>query len=352
MILNNFSKIRIILGDTLLLMVLIGLVITVGLLKGDNLASADENPGTNISPVDASPYYDDTGPPEATSTFWAWNEVIGWIDFHNTHTVNVRNKYLGGYSDSPFDEISLNCETSPVGNICGVSDYKVESDGGNLFGWAWNDLIGWISFCNGQGTSTCPTTSFPFQTRIENAIVPDQPPSDFVDYAWNDVVGWISFNCEGTGHSGDCATGLGPDYRVRTKWFATSTVGYLDSATFDTLIPGSVKYNSILWDGAMPAGTGVSFQLATSDSPDGPGGDWSKEDFWGPSGTDADSYDFNSGHTKASQDKEYGRYFFTSLGDPNYHFGKRYFRYRVWLFSNSNSPLSPRVDEVIINWGI
>ena len=315
-----------------------------------SLVTADVNSTTNIDPTAISnPPYDSTG---ATSTLWGWNEVIGWIDFHNTHTVNIRNKYLDGHASSSLGEISLNCATSPLGNICGTSDYKVENDGGNLFGWAWNDVIGWISFCNGQGTSTCPNTTYPFQTRIENAIVPNEPPSDFIDYAWNDAVGWISFNCKSTGHSGDCVTGLDSDYKVRTSWFVTSTVGYLDSATFDTEVARGVRYNSIFWDGLMPAGTGVSFQLATSDSPDGPGGDWGGDDFWGPSGTDADSYNFNSGYSKANLDKEYGRYFKTPLGDPNHHYGKRYFRYRVWLFSNSNSTLSPRVDEVTINWSI
>lgn len=335
-----------------------------GALFGERVR-ANIDLGTNIDPtVRTEPPYNST---DATSTFWGWNEIIGWIDFHNNHTVTVKNRNLTGYADSSVGEISLDCGTSPKGNICqiggsGQSEYGVLNDGGNLSGWAWNDLIGWIGFCGGQGTSTCPTipSSFPFQARIENAIVPDLPPSDFIDYAWNDVVGWISFNCESLGHSGYCATGLDPDYRARTSWFVTSTFGWLDSSTFDTEVPGGAHYNSIFWRGEMPAGTGVSFQLASSNCPGGevnppvcdsppPGGVWSETEFLGPSGTSDDDFRFNSG---LQLDKEHNQYYFINLADGNPHANKRYFRYRVWLFSNSNSTLSPRVDEIIINWSL
>ena len=351
MFLREVSKIRWWLALRLAMMVLILSGFGVLVLRG--VAEADVNPGTNIDPTvrtDAHPY-DST---EATSTFWGWNEVIGWIDFHNTHKVMVGNRDLKGYASSSMGEISLNCETSPLGNICDTSDYKVENDGGSLRGWAWNDFIGWISFCGRQSTSTCPDAGYSFQTRIV-AVIPDQPPSDFTDYAWSDAVGWISFNCDSTGHSGGCDSS---DYRVRTSWFVTSTVGYLDSSTFDTEVQGGVNYNSIFWRGAMPAGTGVSFQLASSNCADGetnppsctappPEGVWSDEQFLGPSGTSNDSFDFNSG---SFLDQEYGQYYFISLEGANPHANKRYFRYRIWLFSNSNSTLSPKVDEVIINW--
>jgi len=351
------------------LLLLVSFLMIFGLVESGSLVSAE----TNISPINVSPYYNDVDPPPvgvgpATSTFWGWNEVIGWIDFHNTDSVVMRNRSLEGYASSSIGDISFDCEHSPIGNICdemapggsGQADYKVENSGSRLYGWAWNDLIGWIAFCGGQGTSTCPTVfpSYPFQVNLGYAINTQEPPSDFHNYAWNDLIGWISLNC--SDYFG-CNTA---DYRVRTSWFVTSTVGYLDSSTFDTEVIDGASFNSIAWDGVMPSETGVSFQLATSNCPGGyvdppacvtepvpgdPSSLWGANQFFGPSGSSADSFDFESGDDKSDFDKEHAKYFFAFLGDPNKHFG-RYFRYRAWLYSNLDSTLSPRVDEVIINW--
>src|SRR5258708_2212440 len=87
---------------------------------------------TNISATPASHY--------------AWNDLIGWMDFYNTNTVVVGVHGLTGYSSSSVGDISLDCATTRVGNICGSSNYQVTNDGaGNLSGWGWTDSYGWIS---------------------------------------------------------------------------------------------------------------------------------------------------------------------------------------------------------------
>jgi len=136
---------------------------------------------------------------------YAWNDEIGWIDFgYASGGVQVQNAQLIGYANNDdVGEISLDCATSPSGNICATSNYKVTRDPstGDLAGYAWNDVIGWISF-NCSNTSSCGTSNYKVTVNTSNGI--------FEGYAWNDAVGWISFNCSDTGM---CGTS---DYKVST----------------------------------------------------------------------------------------------------------------------------------------
>lgn len=251
------------------------------------------------------------------SEHWAWNDIIGWINFYNTNTVNVTSQKLTGYADSPAGYISLDCATSPNGDICAQSNYKVLNNGaGDLSGWAWNDQYGWISFCGGQNTPDCPGTNA-YQVLINPST------GVFTGWAWNDTAGWISFNCSDTN---GCGTS---NYKVITSWRATSTTGYLESSTFDTSINGGAHLNSFLWRGNQPVGTLVRFQFAVSNSSSGP---WT---FWGPNGSD--SYYVVGPDTP--QTLNYSLF-------NNY----RYFRYRATLVSNQAQTETPRIDEIIINW--
>jgi len=255
---------------------------------------------TNISPT--------------TNSHWAWNDLIGWIDFYNTNTITVTSQQLSGYASSSIGDISLDCATTRAGNICVQSNYKVTNDGaGNLSGWGWNDLYGWISFdCANHGA--CP---WPYRAYIDAS-------GNFFNYAWNDVMGWISLNCADVGI---CGTS---DYRVVTSWIAVATTGSLDSTTFDTGIAGGAAFNSILWHGSQPAGTAVRFQFAASNAPAGP---WN---FSGPDGTASTSY-------VVSPD-------ISVKLDPQLYNNQRYFRYRVTLASNQSQTVGPRVDDIIVNW--
>lgn len=186
-----------------------------------------------------------------SSEHYAWNDLIGWIDFYSTGNVNVTSTQLTGYASSSVGYIALDCATSPNGNICGTSNFKVFNNGsGNLTGWAYNDNIGWISFDGGTATST-----YPYQVIVNSTT------GDFSGWAWNDDIGWINFNCDNPG-AGGCTY----PYKVKTNWIATSTTANLTSSVFDTSVLTGVALNTIMWQGSQPSGTSVKFQVASSNS--------------------------------------------------------------------------------------
>lgn len=271
------------------------------------VANADANPGTNIT--------------STAGAYWAWNDVIGWMNFHYTHTITVNSQGLTGYASSSIGDVSLDCHTTSIGNICGTSSYQVLNDGaGHLSGWGWNDKVGWISFCGGQNTTACPNQTVSYQVNVDANI------GDFSGWAWNDLVGWLSFNC--TNVPGSCSTS---SYKVQTSWIATSTSGYLDSTTYDTGVSGGANINSITWKGATNGGA-VNFQFAVSNSSSGP---WS---YVGPNGAST---------------------YYTTMGpgyslpvDYSLHNNKRYFRYRAYLVSDQAQRNTPRVDDIIVDWSL
>ena len=141
---------------------------------------------------------------------YAWSDVIGWIDFCNG-SVQVTDTNIKGYASSQVDFLALDCNTTPNGSDCGsgannwgVTNLGVTGNFANLAGWAWSDRIGWISFCGnstsrGSGWSgTGWTCTFPtYQVQI--IVAPGATQGNFVGWAWNDIIGWISFNCDHTG---------------------------------------------------------------------------------------------------------------------------------------------------------
>ncbi len=77
------------------------------------------------------------------------------------------------------------------------------SVGDNIFGNAWSNNIGWVSFnnCENPGlSSTCGTIGYGVKTTAQGVVS---------GYAWNDNVGWISFNPADWGScppSGSCTS--------------------------------------------------------------------------------------------------------------------------------------------------
>src|SRR3990167_9845305 len=136
---------------------------------------------------------------------YAWNDTVGWIDFgYSIGNVYVYSDRLEGYASSSVGFIALNCDSTPNGNICGTSDFKVSNDGnGYLTGWAYNDAIGWISF-----DSATAGSSYTYQVTINSSS------GDFSGWAWNDVAGWISFNCNQSETGNTCGVS---DYKVKTN---------------------------------------------------------------------------------------------------------------------------------------
>ncbi len=277
----------------------------------------------------------------------AWDDESGWWDFYSTQTVMVKGTILQGYASSSVGDISLDCATSENGNICGSSNYGVcngygathNADGtctngdatGNLSGFAWNDTIGWISFCGGQSTAQCPGSQAYGVTIDANG--------DFQGYAWNDTDGWISFNCA---NNSSCGTN---QYLVNTSWRATSTVGYLTSEIFDTGIASGTTLSSIIWQGGPGSGVGIctAFQIAAANATSGP---WN---FLGPDDTSATYYGAacaqgpNGGTGCAPVN--------TPICVKSADFNNfRYYRYKVQLTSDKLQTNSPEVKNVILNF--
>ena len=128
---------------------------------------------------------------------YAWNDFINWIDFgYPSGNVNAGLNQLTGYAyNSNILQIALDCATSPAGNVCASSNFKVNknSSTGDLSGYAWNDSIGWISF-NCSDLGICASSNYKVNVNSSTGA--------FTGYAWNDSIGWISLNCSDMGVCG------------------------------------------------------------------------------------------------------------------------------------------------------
>ena len=278
---------------------------------------------------------------------FAWEDVNGWWDFYDPGTVLVRGTRVEGYATSSSGYVSLDCATSPSGNICASSNYGVcngpgphNTDGtcpngdasGVLSGYTWNDSIGWISFNCDQsshsGSNQCALSNYKVQIGSDG---------DFTGYAWSDIVGWISFNCANNSSCGSS------NFKTKTSWRATSSVGYLESSIFDTEKTSGAILNSIIWQGERPGTTCVDFQIAASNSTSGL---WS---YIGPSG-DATSY-----YGAACASSLYGG---VGCAEPNIpvcvkksdFVGYRYLRYKARLMSDLLQTETPEINDIILNW--
>lgn len=279
----------------------------------------------NFIPLVNAHSSDNTNVSSDPGEYWGWNDIIGWIDHHSTHTVFLTASKLKGYASSTAGDITFDCATSRTGSsLCNTSNFAVNHNGdGALSGWAWNDVYGWISFCGGQGTSDCPGTSISYQVEVDLAT--GRFKGNGTSYAWNDAIGWISFNC--LNHDFPAC-----DYEYYVEvGAATSTVGVLESTPFDTEVRGGAQINSVMWKGDLPSGSSVYFQFAASNSSSGP---WS---FTGSDGTEA-TY-FGPVNPNTSYKVGYSLYN-----------NKRYFKYKLFIYSDASQLRTPRVDDISINW--
>ncbi len=285
----------------------------------------------------------------STTSSVAWDPADGWWNFYGSQTVLVSGTKLAGYATSSVGDMSLDCSTSENGNICNTSNYGVcngkgathNVDGtcssadasGNLSGYAWNDNIGWISFCGGLNTASCPG-NISYGVSIDGS-------GNFQGFAWNDTVGWISFNCDNAG-AGNCSTN---PYLVNTAWLSTSTIGYLESYIIDA--GGPATLNSIIWQGNPgQSGTGLGFEVAASNSTSGP---WN---YIGPGGTSTGWYSAPCSQGLTGGELTSG---IPAPGTPicvnsGLFSNFRYFRYKIMLQSNLLQNSTPVVDNVILNF--
>ena len=114
-----------------------------------------------------------------------------------------------------------------------------------------------------------------------------------------------------------------------------SPTGSLDSQTFDTSMASGTQLNSFIWQGSLPASTGIGFQFAGSNSSAGP---WN---FIGPDGTSNTSFTGAAGSPVALT---FTNHSLTLLS------GYRYFRYRINLSADPTLQFSPTISQVTLNW--
>ena len=110
-----------------------------------------------------------------------------------------------------------------------------------------------------SGTTDAPS-SIPYQVHIDPAG--DGINSYFNGWAWNDVVGWITFNCNDYSASFCTATST---YKTQTDAGAVNVNAEFTSSIFDIGTTTGL-FNTIAWKGAQPAGTSVKFQIATANT--------------------------------------------------------------------------------------
>ncbi len=280
----------------------------------------------------------------ATPHFFAWNDVMGWIDFYSSQTVVVDDRSLHGYAHSSLGSIALDCASSPhpdctinygICNGFGAHETTGSCSGinhiGTLTGYAWNDAIGWISFSSTNHNGTIP---YQVSLNLNSGI--------FSGWAWNDIVGWISFNS--TNHPGSVL------YDLSTSWRPTGgtyAFAYLESATFDTKVQKGAILNSIIWQGEESTSIdgGVDFQIAASQIPNP-----SSWDFKGPGGDPSLYYAQPCPAIGPSLTGGGAPPYKPICVDPTQVTNFRYFRYKVRLKSDISHTYTPHVKEVILNW--
>ncbi|MEX2054497.1 MAG: hypothetical protein WD883_03075 [Candidatus Colwellbacteria bacterium] len=260
---------------------------------------------------------------------WAWNDVVGWIDFYVGNTgLNVKSTKVDRWGDiytSSEAYIATHCTSLPPDSINDCTPtFGVSNDGsGNLSSYAWSDEYGWISF---KGSTP------DYGVTIDGS-------GDFNGFAWNDIIGWISFNCLST--SPDHCGGGSTSYKVNTTWNSTAPPGttdnYLESVTIDTESDDGFIINSIYWEGTKPADATIGFQLAVATSTDFTG-----IDFLGEDGTVSTLYAVGDLDADGIESVPIN----SSYHNP-FEAGYRYFRYRVYL---DKATASPVVSKVVVNW--
>jgi len=310
------------------------------------------NPGEmSIDLLTALPRYS-SGVGIDTINHWAWNDVVGWLNFAYGSANPVKiyrypdpdtgTPTLSGSVGSSVGPISLDCARSPSGNICSAPSFSYSvikssagANDGYFSGWAWNDTIGWISFnCDHtsdgtpapDNTNTCATANYNVSLT----------GGDFFGWAWNDIVGWISFNCS---DASICGT---HPYLVRTtNSIAGALEGKLESAKFN--FGDQAEINSIMWLGTKNGGS-VEFKIATSDCLNG--------DDNAPTCNDGLGWRYYGPDTGNNN-----LYYTADSGVPIpvtriNHAHKQYMRYYIYLLSDASLTQSPTVEDVIVNWSL
>jgi len=134
--------------------------------------------------------------------------------------------------------------------FCFFGTNKIEASG-NVYGWAWTENIGWISF----NRDTCPADANVVGGGGADYGVNIGADGKLSGYAWSENIGWINFSPAGTfpttpnfsayvdlpGLSQVCPGGTAGDYKI-CGWARACSV-------FQTGCIGALNINRGGWDG-------------------------------------------------------------------------------------------------------
>lgn len=250
-------------------------------------------------------------------------------NWHNIYGLNKQSDYQISLSASAW-AISSGQETSTINNIPYkryFQVYNVNRDGsGNIAATGTNDpntqkITIFLDYGNNYVNSS--SISFYLIRSANNKTLlqtdwsegdgqtgPISNPGDKFDSADSNI---------------NYASTTGSIYMTT----ATTTPAELISSVLDTGVSGGAGFNSLLWQGALNTGGAVKFQIAFSNSSS------TVNTYYGPTST-SDYYQPNPNVSMA----------FPTTGSASPQ-NNRYLRYKVQL---STTGISPRIDDIIINW--
>ncbi len=124
------------------------------------------------------------------------------------------------------------------------------SSGDNVFGHAWNDTIGWLSFnnCTSTVSSSCSGVDYGVNMSTNG---------NFSGYAWNDNLGWISFESSDSvgcssysGNSSPCSPRLNSNTGMQgfAKILSLGSEGFVDLAGVSVISGGSGMFQGHAWN--------------------------------------------------------------------------------------------------------
>jgi len=134
----------------------------------------------------------------------------------------------------------------------------------------------------------------------------------------------------------NCASTTGSIYMTT----ATTTAATLISSILDTGVSDGAGFNSLLWQGSRGTGGAVKFQIAFSNSVNGP---W---DYYAYLTSNAWSTSPNPDWSLVKELLENTSLPFATIGSASPQ-NKRYIRYKVYL---STTGTAPTINDIIINW--
>jgi len=266
--------------------------------EAKGLAESDWSKIYNLSPKGAgSQFYPAASGATLTILSGATTTIIGAKEFTYWFSVENTNRTKCGLGDITTSA-TTSCSTTE-----GAGESEIYED---PFTQKITTYVSWQS-----GSHQITVTQYISRKRNLSFLQTD----------WSGGYGQEIFatTTSGTIVNNKFSTSTNVSYSDSGKLIVTSpsSNGFLISSTYDTF-SSKTGFNTIMWQGTKPSGTNVKFQIAVSDSSDGP---------WSYSGPDDSVYTY---YTPTDKNQPI-------MINPRYHNQKRYLRYKVFLMPGSGA---------------